>query len=203
MRGRHSAWLPLRPCGVRSGIVGWLAERGSLTARLRAHCDAFSLNRLYQGMARPRLDEAGLLVQPLSQRAWTREVVLCADGVPVVYAHSVTRPDALRGSWRLLVTLGSRPVGDAVFTRALTCRSEIRVRRLAPRDALRRAACAYAGLPATTPLWARRSAFVYRGQALWVTEVFLPAVAALRGRRPLAHTQRLQLSAPSDASAAV
>ena len=179
--------MPLRPCGGRSDIGGWLAERGSLTARLRVHCDAFSLKRLYQGMARPRPDEARLLAQPLSQRAWTREVVLCADGVPVVYAHSVARPDVLRGSWRLLVKLGSRPVGDAVFARALTRRGEIRVRRLAPRDALRHAACAYAGLPATTPLWARRSAFVHRCQALWVTEVFLPAAGALRGHRPLVH----------------
>lgn len=181
------AWRPLYPCGGRSGTAAWLAERGSLTSRLRAHCDAFSLLRLHQGLARPRRDEAPLLAQPLGRRAWAREVVLFADGVPVVYGHSVARRDVLRRNWRLLVALGSQPVGDAVFARAMTRRGEIRVRRLPPRDALRRAACAYAGLPTATPLWARRSAFVHRGQALWVTEVFLPAVAALRGHsRPLA-----------------
>ncbi|MBW4046726.1 MAG: chorismate lyase [Proteobacteria bacterium] len=66
--GTDHAWSPLHPCGGRSSIAAWLAERGSLTARLRAHCDAFSLLRLYQGMARPRPDEARLLAQPLSQQ---------------------------------------------------------------------------------------------------------------------------------------
>jgi chorismate--pyruvate lyase len=177
---RDRDWLALRPRASRSGIASWLGERGSLTARLRAHCRQFSLLRLGQCLARPRRDEAPLLGLPRRQQAWTREVVLCADGVPVVYAHSVAHPEVLRGAWRLLERLGSRPVGDAVFARAQTRRGEIRVRRLRARDPLQRAACAHAGLAPSTRLWARRSAFVHRGQALWVTEVFLPATALLR-----------------------
>lgn len=177
-----TGWRALRPAARRSGIPDWLGERGSLTARLRAHCGSFSLRRLGQGPARPLRDEAALLGSPARRLGWSREVLLLADGVPVVWAHSVARPEVLRGHWRLLVSLGSRPVGDAVFARPLTRRGAIAVRRLRPSHPLQRAACEAACLAPDTPLWARRSAFVHRGQALWVTEVFLPALAALRRR---------------------
>ena len=190
-------WLPLRPLARRSGIAAWLAERGSLTRRLRRHCGAFSLQRLAQGRQRLHPDQRGLLGGTRS--AWGRQVLLLADGVPVVYAHSVADPRALRGRWRLLRALGGRPVGDAVFARASTRRGVIRVRQLRPGHPLQCAACRCAGLDQHTRLWARRSAFVDRGQALWVTEVFLPAMAGLE---PRACVRRSGSAAPSRRSAA-
>ena len=177
-----SAWRPLRPAAGRSGLADWLAERGSLTARLRAHCGQFALRRLGQRAATPHRDETTLLGLPQGRRAWVREVLLLADGVPVVYAHSVARTEVLRGAWRLLARIGGKPVGDAVFARPLTRRGAIEIRRLKPGHPLQRAACAAAGLPPDTRLWARRSAFVHAGQALWVSEVFLPGAVALRPR---------------------
>ena len=162
----------------------WLGERGSLTARIRSHCGQFNLRRLGQGLQPPHADEMALLKLPHGRKAWVREVLLLADGVPVVYAHSVARPEVLRHAWRLLLRIGSRPVGDAVFARPLNRRGAIRVRRLQADHPLQRAACAHAGLPPATALWARRSAFVHAGQALWVTEVFLPAIASLRQHEP-------------------
>jgi chorismate--pyruvate lyase len=177
---RPGAWLPLRPAAGRSGLAGWLAERGSLTARLRAHCGQFVLLRLGQRAATPHRDETPLLGLPQGRKAWVREVLLLADGVPVVYAHSVARTEVLRGAWRLLARIGGKPVGDAVFARPLTRRGAIEVRHLKPGHPLQRAACAAACLPPDTRLWARRSAFVHAGQALWVSEVFLPGAAVLR-----------------------
>lgn len=164
-------------------MAPWLGERGSLTARIRAHCSAFHLRRLGQGQQRPHADEMGLLALPHGRYAWVREVLLLADGVPVVYAHSVARPEVLRQAWRLLVRIGGRPVGDAVFARPLSRRGAIRVCFLRAGHPLQRAACARAGLPPATRLWARRSAFVHAGQALWVTEVFLPHITGLRRQK--------------------
>ncbi len=175
-------WRPLRPAAGAAGLQGWLGERGSLTARLRGHCGTFSLQRMGQRFAPPLRDEAMLLGQPIGRRAWVREVMLLADGVPVVWAHSVAHPRVLRDAWRLLRRIGARPVGDAVFARAQTRRGDIRVRRLRPGHPLHRAACAAAGVDDGRALWARRSAFVHRGRALWVTEVFLPDVQFLRPR---------------------
>jgi chorismate--pyruvate lyase len=169
-------WLPLRPAAARSGIAPWLAERGSLTARLRAHCTQFGLRRLCHGTGAAQADDPGCG----GPRLWRREVLLLADGQPVVFARSVAARDVLRDSWRLLRGLGARPLGDAVFARPGVRRTPIRVRRLRRGDALQRAACRAAGLAADTELWARRSAFVHRGAAVWVTEVFLPALSTLR-----------------------
>jgi chorismate--pyruvate lyase len=116
-----------------------------------------------------------------------REVLLLADGRPVLYAHSVARSSSLRTAWRPLSKVGLRPVGDAIFDRHGTRRGPIRVRRLQSVDRLHRAASRALGagagrLPA---LWARRSPFVHAGEALWITEVFLPAIAGI-GARPRA-----------------
>ena len=171
-------WRPLRPLAGRSGIVHWLAERGSLTALLRAHCGRFSLQRLCHGVGAAQAGDPDLG----APRLWRREVLLLADDWPVVFARSVARADALRDAWRLLRGLGGRPLGDAVFARAGVRRTPIVICRLHRGDALQRAACRAAGLDPATALWARRSAFVRAGAEVWVTEVFLPGVGALRRR---------------------
>lgn len=163
-------WLPALPCGRRSGIKRWLTHPGSLTHRLRQHSTRFELRLLRQGPARALRDEYPLLGLPPGRKVWRRDVLLIADGMPRVLGHSVCQLSALRGPWRLLRHLGIKPVGDAVFTRAQTRRSIMRVKRLTSRDPLLRLAAAHA---CGSPLWARRSAFVFGGSALWVSEVFL------------------------------
>ena len=178
------AWTALRPAVIDGVIASWLAERGSLTRRLRAECGRLQLILLRPRAARPLPDELALLGVPRGRYVWVREVLLLADGRPVLYAHSVARSLALRMAWRPLSKVGLRPVGDAIFDRHGTQRGPIRVRRLQPGDRLHRAAARALGaegarLPA---LWARRSPFIHAGEALWITEVFLPAIAGIGAR---------------------
>jgi len=171
-------WPPALPCGRRSGMESWLKDAGSLTRRLRQDSARFELRLLRQGAARALRDESALLGLPHGRKVWRRDVLLIADGVPRVLGHSVCALSALRGPWRLLRHLGVKPVGDAVFTRPQTRRSAMRVRRLsqsAPLLRLARNAQAQHGTADAT-LWARRSSFVFRGEALWVSEVFLRTV---------------------------
>lgn len=179
----HS-WLALRPALLESWIASWLGERGSLTRRLRARCGRLDLIRLRQRLDRPLPDEVALLNLRRGERAWVREVLLLADGQPVLYAHSVMPASFLRSAWRLLSRLGSKPVGDAIFERPGTRRGAIRVRRLSSGDRLHRAvrqalAASGRGVTQLPAVWARRSPFVHAGQALWITEVFLPALGGL------------------------
>jgi len=164
-------WLPALPCARRSGLQSWLTDAGSLTQRLRAGSSRFELRLLRQGIGRALRDEYPLLGLPHGRKVWRRDVLLVADDVPRVLGHSVCALPVLRGPWRLLRHLGSKPVGDAVFTRAQTQRTALRVKRLRPGLPLRRFADALrpSGGP---PPWARRSAFVFAGQPLWVSEVF-------------------------------
>jgi chorismate--pyruvate lyase len=182
---RGGAWRALRPLLLERSTASWLAERGSLTRRLRAECEHFELVLLRQVCARPLPDEAALLRLRPGQRAWVREVLLVADGRPVVYAHSVARAPSLRTAWRPLSRLGARSMGDAIFEQREVQRGPIRVRHLRPGERLHRAASlAAARAPEALPaLWARRSPFIHAAQALWITEVFLPPIAALRAPR--------------------
>ncbi len=163
------SWSPALPLGRRSGLENWLTDAGSLTRRLRQHSTHFELRLLRQGAARALRDEYPLLGLPQGRKVWRRDVLLMADGVPRVLGHSVCPLAALRGPWRLLRHLGVKPVGDAVFTRPQTRRSDLRVRRLRAAHPLCRMPHAAHGIGAR---WARRSSFVYGGVALWVSEVF-------------------------------
>jgi chorismate--pyruvate lyase len=44
-----------------------------------------------------------------SQRYWGREALLCVNGQPLVFARAV------RGPWRALRRLGTRPLADLLF----------------------------------------------------------------------------------------
>ncbi len=160
---------PLRP---------WLAEAGSLTARIQERCQHFSVTVIRQALTRPHADEARLLGIRRGALAWVREVVLHADGRAVVFAHSVLPRAGVRGAWRLFNAVGGRPLGAALFADPRIRRGTLAYRRLDARHPLHRAAAG-----GGAELWARRSLFHRRGKPLLVTEVFLPGIGQLRRQR--------------------
>ena len=173
----HWRALPGAAACAPASLHPFLIEHGSLSELLRAHGRELRVLRLRQGL------HAG----PVGG-SWAREVLLLLDGRPVVWARSVLPAQALRGPWRALRGFGTRPLGDWLFQRADVRRGPVELRRLGRADpAVRAAARALerAGLPPlplghAVPLWARRSAFVRRGCALWLIELFLPAAGGLR-----------------------
>ncbi|MBT0962781.1 chorismate--pyruvate lyase family protein [Denitromonas iodatirespirans] len=181
-RPTRDDWLAHPPrATVRPRLRPWLLDPGSLTARIRARCERFEVRVVRQAPMRPHPDEAELLGLRPGARAWLREVLLLADGVPVVYARSVLPRHNLRGAWRLFHGIGSRPLGAALFSDPRIVRQPLRCTRLDVRDArYHRAMHLISGqlrLPAS--LWARRSLFRLRGRALLVSEVFLPTILTL------------------------
>src|SRR5262245_66686565 len=96
-----SGWHESPPLGAGEYRT-WLVAPGSLTQRLGEHCDKLTVRRLFQGLQRPVHDEATCVGLIASRYAHVREVLLVADGVPVVFAHSITAPESLRGAWRAL-----------------------------------------------------------------------------------------------------
>lgn len=181
-RPTRDDWLAHPPrATVRPRLRPWLLDPGSLTARIRARCDHFEVRVIRQAPMRPHPDEAELLGLRPGARAWLREVLLLADGVPVVYARSVLPRHHLRGAWRLFHGIGSRPLGAALFSDPRIVRQPLRCTRLDVRDARYHRVSHLLGgqprLPAS--LWARRSLFRLRGRALLVSEVFLPTILNL------------------------
>lgn len=164
--------------GAPAWLRPWLTDPGSLTARLAARCAQLRVRVLRQATALPNEDERRLIGLPRGRRAWLREVLLVADGRPVVFAHSAIAPRDLRGPWRMAAGMGGRPLGAALFADPRIARGALHCERLDAAHSLHRRTQEAVGtaLPA---LWARRSRFLHRGRPLLVTEVFLPTLAEL------------------------
>ena len=175
--GIDKLWHPLPAC-TDARLRQWLLDRGSLTRRIQSRCDRFRVEVLSQRVAAADRDEYAVLGARAGARCVVREVSLNCGQRPVIFAHSVVERCAVRGPWRMLVTLGARPLGSALFADPRIKRHALRYCRLNPRHELYRRACRLLDRPPPC-LWARRSGFVRHGSRLLVTEVFLPAILEL------------------------
>ena len=146
----------------------WLFDQGSLTRRLTAlAAGEFTVEPLQQGWQVLRADECAALQVPAGSLGWVREVFLLGAGQPWVFARSVAARRALEGSGFELGKLGSRSLGELLFSDRAFVRGELQ-------------ACRYpaAWLPDAVraeQLWGRRSCFRRDGLGVLVAEVFLPA----------------------------
>jgi len=164
-----SARLPYR---------AWLADRGSLTRRLKERCQAFRVRPVRQELDRPLPDERNRVGLRPGELALVREVYLFCGETPVVFAHSVLMPVDLHGVWNSVSRQGTKPLGEALFSDPRVRRAPLEFRALGRHHALyRRASLVLHNTPAR--LWARRSLFSLHARPLLVTEVFLPAVLEL------------------------
>ena len=152
----------------------WLTDRGSLTARLERHAGPIKVKVLFQGLRRVNRDEAFLFASP-SARVLVREVLLTSGSKPLVFAHTVVAPGALRGAWRSVTALGTRPLGAALFADPRIARFPLRQKKLPLSHPLQRRAAAQSKTP-LPPMWARRSIFAAGNSPILVSEVFMPAV---------------------------
>ncbi|WAJ37464.1 chorismate lyase [Pseudomonas sp. GOM7] len=163
-------WLPLARLDPQpaADVNGWLFNEDSLTRRLTAlSAGGFSVTPLQEGWQALRQDECAALGVTAGSQGWVREVYLRGHGQPWVFARSVAARSVLEGSGLNLAELGSRSLGELLFSDKAFDRGELQ-------------ACRYpaAWLPAEVcaeHLWARRSCFSRGALGVLVAEVFLPA----------------------------
>ena len=167
-----------RPVGADARLRRWLFDRGSLTRRIQLRSRRFRVELLALTKAPANRDEHRLIEFGTGAYCAVREVALYSDGKAVVFAHSVAARRELKGRWRMLLKLGTRPLGAALFANPRVARQSLRFRHIRQGDELYRSACRQLEI-APASLWARRSLFMYRGSRLLVTEVYLPAILAL------------------------
>jgi len=151
----------------------WLTETGSLTARLQQNYPDFFVKPVSVAYVKPRAEEALLLHVPGNAAAQIREVFLCGNGKPVVFAHSVLPRSSLLGGWRNLGRLGSKPLGATLFANPKVRRTPLTYKKISAQHALYRAAT-YDMQEKPAYLWARRSVFSLNCASIIVIEVFLP-----------------------------
>ena len=177
-RRTQRSWRP-RLFNVSQHEREWLSDKGSLTFRIQSRCSNFSLRRVSQGLSKIGADETHALHLALHQHAIARDIFLYCGATPVIFAHSVVARKSLRSAWRSLTTLGSRPLGSALFSDPRIERFPLYFRKLHCHHPLYRAACEALSAPLPPYLWARRSAFCLKRTSIMVTEVFLPGILEL------------------------
>lgn len=144
-------------------LAGWLREEGSLTRRLQGHCrGSFGLVVLDEHEIQISGEDARAMDLAADAPALRREVHLCCDGEPCIYACSLLPHSTLAGPAAPLAALGDRPLGDALFTFPDLTRGPIEVAH-------------------TDKGWARRSVFRVGGAPVLVAEWFLPGLERCAG----------------------
>ena len=179
MRRREAP--PLARFGWRkwssAAALGVSRQPGSLTAALR-RVGPVEVKLLRQGPARPDRHERAVLGRQAGRVAVVREILLFCAGSPVIYGRTAIVPGDLRGAWRALSSLGTRALGDFIFSDRAIVRGPFVVKRLARADPMLRR---IRGTPAfasnscddPTPPGVRRRLIVRRGRAVVLTEAFL------------------------------
>lgn len=134
----------------------WLSDAGSLTQlianKTQSTVSVEVLNDHNQNLLK---DEALLFDKPLN-RCRIREVYLCVNDVPVVFARSILPTSSSTGINRDVLQLGSKPLGEVLFKKG---KAPILLRQITEVPGLG---------------WGRRSLYQLRGHPILITEFFLP-----------------------------
>lgn len=179
---RHACWHA-HANGVAAPLPmrHWLTDQRSLTAKLIDHSRRFTVRRLRQGVAVCLADEHAEIGLAHRRQVRERDVLLECDDQPVVFAHTVIPLAASAADWPFFSALGNRSLGATLFSDPQVIRGPLAYARLQPTHPLAiRAGATTSADWGDRPLFARRSVFRRAAGVMLVTEVFLPAILALR-----------------------
>lgn len=164
-----------------ANLRDWLTLGTSLTARLRERSAQFAVRRLRQHIVFTLQDECDVLSIPHDERVHEREVLLCCDDVPVVFAHTVMPFSNTHDDWPAFHDLGEQSLGALLFDDPLVSRGALQFSRLPLQHPL--VSRIYSAIPAEqieSRLHARRCLFQRKRSKMLVTEVFLPRITQLK-----------------------
>lgn len=102
----------------------WLLERSSLTLRLRRQHPGLAVRIVNEGLGPLLPDEAIRLALPAHSQAWVREVTLHEGSLDLLQARTVIPNWSPANPWSELQRLGSRPLGEILFSDSGLERSE-------------------------------------------------------------------------------
>lgn len=155
-------------------VQSWVYEPGSLTQRLRDYYgDAVGVRILLHHWNAPFLSERRLLDLPENKYSLIREVLLHADGKPLILARTIIPASTIKVAKSNLAHLGSRPLGEVIFSYPKLERIEMDIALIDPPTWTQ---------PAidegqiSQPIWGRRTVYAITHRQMLVSEFFLPAV---------------------------
>ena len=159
-------------------VHSWVFEQGSLTRRLRkTYGSSFAVEILFHRWKPAFLSECDLLKLPHQQFNLVREVLLHADGMPLILARTILPQQTIRIAKRNLSHLGTRPLGEVIFSYPKLERQELNT--CCVENSLWTKALSEKVAIKETQIWGRRTVYAIHKQKLLVSEFFMPAALAL------------------------
>ncbi|WP_305909142.1 chorismate lyase [Methylomarinum sp. Ch1-1] len=168
-------WKTNRP-GLRHSlpedVSSWVYEAGSLTRRLRGfYRNSFAVKILFHQWKPAFLSESRQLHLPYQQYNLIREVLLHADGKPLILARTILPKKTINIAKRNLSHLGTRPLGEVIFSYPDLERLQLDISAVPPviwRPPLREQ------IDLKHTVWGRRTIYAIQKHPLLVSEFFLP-----------------------------
>lgn len=153
-------------------LQSWLNETGSLTKRLRGiYGKQFGVKVLFHRWKPAFIDECRLLKLQPARYQLIREVLLHANGQPLVLARTILPEPTIEIAHRNLSHLGSRPLGEVIFAYPDL---ERRHRQFSCADTAIWSPRLQASVCVEQNIWGRRTVYAIHNQPLLVAEFFLP-----------------------------
>lgn len=159
----------------------YLLESGSLTKVLQAmaqrHQKTFRVSPT-QSRVVATATEARILHLGQHRLLLKRDVFLFGDNQAWVFAQSLIPYSGLRGPWRSLAGIGSKPLGAILFSNPRVTREPHSYKKVYISPRLSKT-WAFEPCHVGKTLWARRAIFTMNNARLSVTEIFLPDLLEL------------------------
>lgn len=153
----------------QSPLKDWLLAPGSLTQKLKTCCVQFEVKVLGEGQLTPLEGE-----YPQQGLVWIREVLLCLDTIPWVFARTLIPQTLLFERQADFLGLGTRPLGELLFSQDNFIPGRIEVARFETCSRLAQLAESL-DQRVEDELWGRRRYFHHGHDEMIVSEIFLPA----------------------------
>lgn len=170
---KHPGVQQMLPADVSS----WINETGSLTHRLRkTYGQSLRVKILFHRWKHSFLSERKLLNQPHQQYNLIREVLLYSEDKPLILARTILPEQTIKMAKRNLSHLGTRPLGEVIFSYPRLERLELNISCIQPRQWT---AALNKQIPIGQQIWGRRTVYSIQKQKLLVSEFFLPGALEL------------------------
>ncbi|WP_445946882.1 chorismate--pyruvate lyase family protein [Shewanella sp.] len=153
-------------------LKDWLLATGSLTLRLKSLCHHFEVKVLGE-----QLSAISPADNDLIEPVWVREVLLCLDDTPWVFARTLVPQALLDFKSQAFTQLGNKPLGELLYSSPEIIPGKIELARFDKDCKLAQLAASLAQ-NVSEPLWGRRRHFSLKQTNLTVSEIFLPAAVA-------------------------
>ncbi|MFK5950794.1 MAG: chorismate lyase [Methylococcales bacterium] len=153
-------------------VHSWVYEKNSLTRRLKyTYGNDFAVEILFHRWKPAFLGECNLLNLPQQQFNLVREVLLHANGKPLILARTILPEKTIKIAKRNLSHLGTRPLGEVIFSYPKLERLDLNISHI-PYSLWTEELTKRVNIESY--VWGRRTVYAIQKQKMLVSEFFMP-----------------------------